>query len=91
MYPGVPPVGLVPVTLKVRKEVVDLAEEMVRLGIARSRNHAFNIIIEVGLDEARRLVERRKTVRRLVEEFRRSGLPYDNLPTADDVEEGRIR
>ena len=82
---------LVPVTLKVRREVVELAEEMVRLGIARSRNHAFNIMIEIGLREAQRLVERRKAVMRLVREFTEKGLPYDNLPTARDVEEERAR
>ena len=85
------PVALVAVTLKVRREVVELAEEMVRLGIARSRNHAFNIMIEVGLREAQRLVERKRAVKRLVKEFMEKGVPYENLPTARDVEEERSR
>jgi hypothetical protein len=30
---------------------------MVRYGLARSRNHAFNLLIEMGLAEVRREVE----------------------------------
>lgn len=82
---------LVAVTIKVRREVAELAEEMVRLGIARSRNHAYNMLIEMGLEEARRLVERKRAVKKLVEEFMEKGLPYENLPTAEDVEEERAR
>ncbi len=41
---------LVTVSIKVRKEIVELAEKMVRLGIARSRSHAFNILIERGIN-----------------------------------------
>ncbi|HID41128.1 MAG TPA: VapB-type antitoxin, partial [Pyrodictium sp.] len=52
---------------------------MVRLGIARSRNHAYNMLIEMGLEEARRLVERKRAVKKLVEEFMEKGLPYENL------------
>ena len=37
------------VTIKVRREIVELAEKMVRYGIARSRSHAFNLMIEYGL------------------------------------------
>ncbi len=80
-----------PVTIKVREEVVQVADELVRLGIARSRNQALNIIIEAGMDRARRLIERRKKVARLVERFEREGLPYERLPTAADVEEARSR
>ena len=37
--------------IKVRKELVELASKMIRYGIARSRSHAFNIMIERGLKE----------------------------------------
>lgn len=37
------------VSIKVRKELVDLADKMVKLGISRSRSHAFNMMIERGL------------------------------------------
>lgn len=39
----------VTVSIKVRRELVELADRMVRYGIARSRSHAFNIMIEKGL------------------------------------------
>ncbi len=81
----------VPVTIRVKREVEELAKRMVELGIARSRSHAYNIMIEVGLREARRMVEEKEAVKRLVEEFMEKGLPYDNLPTARDVEEERSR
>lgn len=83
--------ALVAVTIKVRREVAEIAEEMVRLGIARSRNHAYNMLIEMGLEEARRLVERKRAVKKLVKEFMEKGIPYENLPTAEDVEEERAR
>ena len=83
--------SLVAVTIKVRREVAELAEEMVRLGIARSRDQAYNMLIELGIREARRLVEERRRARALVEEFMRRGPPYPRLPTARDAEEERSR
>lgn len=41
----------VAVSIKVRRELVELADKMVRYGIAKSRSHAFNIMIEKGLEE----------------------------------------
>lgn len=81
----------VSVTIKVRKEVVDLAEEMVELGLARSRNHAFNIILEMGLENAKKMVERKREAKKLLRLFLEKGLPYHSLPTVKDVEEGRER
>ena len=40
-----------PITIKVKKEVLKLAEKMIKYGLARSRSHAINIMIEKGLDE----------------------------------------
>jgi len=34
------------VSIKVRREIVDLADKMVGYGLAKSRSHAFNILIE---------------------------------------------
>jgi len=39
----------VSVSLKVRKELVELADKMVRYGVARSRSHAFNIVYLKGV------------------------------------------
>jgi len=39
----------VTVSIKVHKKLVELADKMVRLGLARSRSHAFNLMIKRGL------------------------------------------
>jgi hypothetical protein len=41
----------VTVTIKVRRELVELADKMISYGLAGSRSHAFNIMIEKGLKE----------------------------------------
>ena len=63
----------VSVSIKVRREIVELADKMVRYGIARSRNHAFNIMIEKGLVDVKREVEYWENVYRRVEELKREG------------------
>jgi hypothetical protein len=40
----------VSVSIRVRRELVELADKMVSYGIARSRSHAFNIMIEKGAE-----------------------------------------
>jgi hypothetical protein len=47
----------VSVSIKVRREIAELADKMVKYGLARSRNHAFNVLIERGLSEVKREVE----------------------------------
>lgn len=79
------------VTIKVNRRIAEIVEEMVRLGIARSRNHAYNIIIEAGLPKIMELIECKRRARELTERFLREGLPYESLPTVDDVEEARKR
>lgn len=39
----------VTVSIKVRRELVSLADKMVKLGIAKSMSHAFNLMIEKSL------------------------------------------
>jgi hypothetical protein len=39
----------VSVSIKVRREIAELADKMVKYGLARSRNHAFNVLIEGGI------------------------------------------
>jgi len=60
-------------SIKVRREVVKLADKMVRYGLARSRSHAFNILIEKGLNEVVREVGFWEQVYRDVEEHEKSG------------------
>jgi hypothetical protein len=63
----------VSVSIKVRKEIVELVEKMVKYGLARSRNHAFNILIERGLSEVKKEVEYWESVYRRVEELEKKG------------------
>ena len=79
------------VTIKVNKKVIEIIEEMIKLGIARSRNHAFNIVIEAGIPKVMELIKHKKKVNELVEKFLQEGLPYEKLPTTKDVEEVRSR
>ncbi len=39
------------VTIKVEKEILEIADKLVRYKIARSRSHASNILIEKGSKE----------------------------------------
>ncbi len=63
----------VTVSIKVRREIVELADKMVRLGLARSRSHAFNIMIERGLKEVLKEIEFWENVYREVEELKKKG------------------
>jgi len=45
------------VSIKVRKKIIELTEKMVKYKLARSRSHAYNILIEKGLNEAKKDVE----------------------------------
>ncbi len=41
----------VTISIRVKRELVSIADKMVKYGLARSRSHAFNIMIERGLHE----------------------------------------
>jgi len=50
----------VSVSIKVRREIVELADKMVKYGLARSRNHAFNILIERAYPRSRKRLNTRR-------------------------------
>ena len=60
----------VTVSIKVRRELVELADKMVKYGIARSRSHAFNIMIEKGLESVRKEVMFWEEIYRKTEEYK---------------------
>ncbi len=76
------------ITVKVDEKVIDFVEEMVELGIVKSRNQALVKLITLGMERMKKEIERKKKIKELVEKFKREGIPYE-LPTAKDVEEGR--
>ncbi|AFL66420.1 hypothetical protein [Desulfurococcus amylolyticus] len=79
----------VTVSIKVRKELVELADKMVRYGIARSRSHAFNIMIERGLHEVVGEVEFWENIFRKVEELEKQGYTLKHGGLSKILEEDR--
>ncbi len=57
------------VTIKVREEIARLVEEMIRLGIVENKNQAYNLLIEKGLNEVKKMVKYERKVEKMVEEF----------------------
>ncbi|MCC6015368.1 MAG: hypothetical protein LM564_06665 [Desulfurococcaceae archaeon] len=81
----------VSVSIKVRREIVELADKMVKYGLARSRNHAFNVLIEKGLAEVRREVEFWESVYRRVEELKKRGFKLSHGGLNELLAEDRER
>jgi hypothetical protein len=79
----------VAVTIKVRRELVELADRMVELGLARSRSHAFNLMIEKGLRSVVEDVERWENIYRKAEELERQGFRLRHGGLSRLLEEGR--
>ncbi len=61
------------ISVRVRREVLEVVNEMIKYGLASTRNEALNKIIARGLREIEKEVKRRKRVRELVELFKRQG------------------
>ena len=79
----------VTVTVRVRRELVELADRMVELGLARSRSHAFNLMIEKGLRSVVEEVERWENIYRKAEELERQGFRLRHGGLSRLLEEGR--
>ena len=77
--------------MKLESEIDELANELVKIGIVSSKRQALGYILELGLREARRLVERHREAKKLLEALHAKGLPDYELPTSKDVEEARSR
>ncbi|ACP37993.1 hypothetical protein [Saccharolobus islandicus] len=72
------------VTLKVKDEYYEIAEKMVEVGLAKSKNEAFNLLISYGIDKVKEQIQRKERVKELTEKWLKEGLPYE-LPTSEDV------
>ncbi len=81
----------VTVSIKVRRELVELADKMVKYGIARSRSHAFNIMIERGIKEVLREVNFWDQVYEKVSEFRKKNYKLRHGGLSKLLEEERSR
>ena len=81
----------VTVSIKVRKELVELAERMVRLGMAKSRSHAFNLMLNEGLAKIKEEVEFWEGVHAKVEKLEREGFKLRHGGLFKLLEEDRAR
>jgi len=79
------------ISIKVRKELVELADKMIKLGLAKSRSHAFNIMIEKGLSEVLKEVDLWENVYRDVEEFKKQNFVLRHGGLNKLLEEDRAR
>ncbi len=82
---------LVTVSIKVRRELVELADKMVKYGIAKSRSHAFNLMIEKGLDRIREEVGFWESVYSDLERLKLSRYRVRHGKLSDLLEEGRSK
>ena len=62
----------IPVTIKLKKDIVELAEKMVKYGVAKSRSHAIRLMIEHGIEKVTKELEFWESLRRGVEKLKRS-------------------
>ncbi|BDB99808.1 VapB-type antitoxin [Saccharolobus caldissimus] len=75
------------ITIKVDKRIAELIEKMIRLGIAKTKNEAVNLLIEHGRSEIEKWVEKEEKVEELVNKWLKEGFPYKGLNTSDLREE----
>jgi hypothetical protein len=81
----------VTVTIKVYRELVELTDKMISYGLARSRSHVFNIMIEKGLKEVLGEVEYWDNVYKKVEELKKQGFKLRHGGLSRMLEEDRGR
>jgi hypothetical protein len=79
----------VTVSIKVRRELVEIADKIVKYGIARSRSHAFNIMIERGLRSVLEELRFWEEVHSKVEDLKRRGYRIRHGGLTRLLEEGR--
>ncbi len=77
------------VSIKVRREIVEIAEKMIKYGMARSRSHAFNIMIEKGLNEVLKEIEFWNKIYEKVDELKRKNFKIKHGRLLKLLEEDR--
>ena len=79
----------IPITIKVRKGILELAEKMIKYGLARSRSHAINLMIEKGLSEITEEVQFWEDIRAGVEKLKKENYRIRHGGLSDILNEGR--
>lgn len=75
-------------SLRVSREVMEVIQELISMGLAENKSQAANLLMRMGIREAREMIRRRKRVLELVERYKREGVPY-KLPRVIDLLEER--
>ena len=78
-----------PITIKVKKEVLKLAEKMIKYGLARSRSHAINLMIEKGLDKITEEVQLWEAIHAGVEKLKKENYRIRHGGLSEILNEGR--
>ncbi len=81
----------VTVSIKIRRELAEIADKMVKYGIARSRSHAINIMIEKGIKEVMKEVGFWDHVYEKAEEFNKKRYRLRHGGLTKILEEERSR
>ena len=79
----------VTISIRVKRELVSIADKMVKYGLARSRSHAFNIMIEKGLHEVMKEVSVGEDAYNKADELISKGFKLRHGKLNEMLEEGR--
>jgi len=79
----------IPITIKVKKEILKLAEKMIEYGLARSRSHAINLMIEKGLGEITKEVQFWEDIHAGVEKLKKENYRIKHGGLSDILNKGR--
>ena len=79
------------ITIKVKREVLKLAEKMIEYGLARSRSHAINLMIEKGLAKITEEVQLWEDIQAGVEKLKKENYRIKHGGLSDILNEGRAK
>jgi hypothetical protein len=77
------------VSIKVRKELMELADKMVRYGLVKSRSQAFNLMIEKGIKEIKAEIDFWDNTYNEAEKLKKEGFRLKNGNLSRLLEEER--
>ena len=79
------------VSIRVSREIVEIADKMVRYGLARNRSHAINIMIRKGLKKVMEEASFWDNIYSEVERYENTGYSIRHDDSTRLLEEGRGR
>ncbi len=79
----------VTVSIRVKRELVELAEKMIEYGLAKSKSNAFNLMIEKGLKSIKKEVEFWDKVYEKVQELKKKRVRLEHGKLSELLAEDR--